>query len=416
MFGVWNREMKHVWILNHYANEPGGAGGTRHYNLAKNLPEHGWTASIIAASVELNSGRQRLGPRETVRLEKFGGIPFLWVRTPGYHGNGSGRLLNMLAYSVRVLWPSATKSLASPDVIIGSSVHPFAAFSGALLARRHKVPFVFEVRDLWPQTLIDLGRIKQDSFVARAMRWLERWLYRRANRIIVLLPRAADYIARYGISAEKVVWVPNGVELSEFPDPGPSTNESGKPFTLMYFGAHGQANGLDNILQAMQLVMAESGDKDIRLRMIGDGPQKQALQDLAKQLQLNNVSFEPPVRKSNIPRLAAEADAFIFNLVDAPVFRYGISSNKLYDYMAGARPIIFCCDAANNPVLDAQCGLTVPPANPIALAAAIIMLSTMELMKRNQYGRNARSNVESRHGFDVITTDLVAVLNKCVSK
>src|SRR5512138_659793 len=148
--------MKQVWILNHYAQEPGGPGGTRHYSLAKYLPRYGWQAQIIAASVELNTGRQRLGPREIFRLEKFGEASFLWLKTPTYKGNSARRLLNIFFYTVQTLLPY-TKKLPSPHVVIGSSVHPFAAWAGAMLAKRHGTPFIFEVRDLWPQSLVDIG-------------------------------------------------------------------------------------------------------------------------------------------------------------------------------------------------------------------------------------------------------------------
>ena len=233
----------HVWILNHYAQEPTGAGGTRHFSLARHLPAHGWTASIIAASVEINTGRQRLQSGESFRLDEYAEVPFLWVQTPEHQGNGGGRLINMVSYSMRALLPKVTRPLARPDVVVGSSVHPLAAWTGAQLARRHRVPFVFEVRDLWPQTLIDLGKLKPRGLTARAMRGLELWLYRRASRIVTLLPHAARYMVPLGIPESKIVWIPNGVELDDFPQPPAATD--GQTFSLMYFGAHGQANGLD---------------------------------------------------------------------------------------------------------------------------------------------------------------------------
>ncbi len=403
--------MKQVWILNHYALEPGGAGGTRHYHLAVNLPAYGWQATVIAASVELNSGRQRLAAHERLRLERFNDVPFLWIRTPEYQGNGIGRVLNMLMYTFRVLLPGYTKKLHRPDVIVGSSVHPLAALAGALLARRHKVPFVFEVRDLWPQTLIDLGRLKERSFITWLLRRLEQRLYREAGRIVVLLPHADDYIVPLGISAEKIVWIPNGVDLSAFSVADQLQRSGKKPFVLMYFGAHGQANGLDNVLRAMQLVAEQESCEAIKLRMIGDGPLKSELMQLAREFGLDNVSFEPPVPKEAIPELAAEADAFVFNLIDAPVFRFGISSNKLFDFMAGARPIIFCSDAANNPVEDAHAGITVLPGDPAALARAILTVSRMSIEDRQQMGRSARRYVEEEHDFSRLAGRLAATLD-----
>ena len=404
--------MKNVWILNHYALEPGGAGGTRHYNLSKHLTQFGWQATVIAASVELNSGRQRLSGNEATRLDNYDGIPFLWIKTPQYHGNGGGRMRNMLSYTFRVLLPGSTKKLCPPDVVLGSSVHPFAAFSGRLLAWRHRVPFIFEVRDLWPQTLIDLGRIKKNSLLAVVLRSLERWLYQQAAEIVVLLPRAGDYIVPLGIDPDKIVWIPNGVDFSSFPAYPLPKKADNDPFILMYFGAHGQANSLDNIIYAMDIVERDRPDLPLELRLIGDGPAKEKLVELVESLQLQRVSFFPPVAKKTIPELASQADAFVFNLLDAPVFRFGISSNKLFDFLAGARPIIFCCDAVNNPVQEAGAGITVPPGQPEELARAIIQLAEMPLEKRKEMGVNGRNYVEKRHGFNVLAGKLATVLDR----
>lgn len=407
--------MKQVWILNHYALEPNSAGGTRHFHLAANLPAYGWRASVIAASVELNSGRQRLAAGERLRLERHDEVPFLWIRTPEYKGNGSGRIMNMLSYTFRVLLPSYTKELPKPDVIVGSSVHPFAALAGALLARRHRVPFIFEVRDLWPQTLIDLGRLRERSFLTWVLRRLEQWLYRQATRIVVLLPHAVDYIVPLGIPAKKVVWIPNGVDLSAFPAPSPSQKAGDEPFVLMYFGAHGQANGLDNVLRAMKLVAEQVSPGFIKLRMIGDGPLKSELVRLAEELGLSDVSFEPPIPKKVIPALAAEADAFVIAVLDMPqLYRYGISMNKLFDYLAAARPIIIASSAANNPVEDAQAGITVFPNDPGALAQAILAVSLMPAEERRQMGCSGRRYVEENHGVDRLAGRLAATFNASV--
>ncbi len=394
--------MKNVWILNHYAQEPGAGGGTRHFDLAKNLKSFGWTASIIAAGTEHNTGRQRVSGL-TSRLDNIDGVNFLWISTPGYEGNGSARLKNMLAYTVRSLSSSVTSQLPRPDAIIGSSVHPLAGVAGAMLASRHKVPFYFEVRDLWPETLIDMGRISRNGLTARIMRRIEGYLYRRASKIITLLPNAHDYIGRFNIAREKVVWIPNGVELGRFPPPvEPRLKDQ---FSLMYFGAHGGANGLGNLIEAMRLIQ----DEPVRLRLIGDGPEKEQLRNQADGL--SNISFEAPVPKSEIPRLASEADAFVFNLIDAPVFKYGISSNKLFDFMASGRPIIFACHSSNNPVADAGAGFTIPPESPEDLAEAIKTMMHTPHQRRWEMGLAARRFVEENHHFAHLAHTLANVLN-----
>jgi len=405
--------MKQVWILNHYAQEPKGAGGTRHFHFAECLPEFGWEATIIAASVELNTGRQRLESGQKCRSDLVSGVPFLWVRTPPYRGNGSGRLRNMLAYSGRVLLRRTTRDLPRPNLIIGSSVHPFAAAAGLALARRHRVPFVFEVRDLWPQTLVDMGQLAEGALLVRFLRKLEVFLYRRAERIVVLLPHAADYIVPLGISPAKIKWIPNGVDLSLFPASPLPARPPGEPFTLMYFGAHGHANGLETVIEAMKLVQERAGATEVRLRLVGDGGKKPALEKLARDYGLENVSFEPPVPKNRIAPLACEADAFLIAVKNLPgLYRFGISMNKLFDYLAAGRPIIMASNASNNPVAEAKAGLTVSAESPADLARAIMELVAMPHGERQRMGASGREFAARNHDFRQLTASLAQMLDE----
>jgi len=406
--------MKTVWLFNHYAQEPGGPGGTRHYSLAQQLRKRGWRMIIIASSVEHGTNRQRLSDRERWRLESYNDVEFLWLKGTGYAGNGADRIRNILDYTFAAARVCRTV-LPRPDVVIGSSVHPFAARTGAYFAKHFNVPFIFEIRDLWPQTLIDLGRLTPRHPICLALRWLEKDLCHRACRIITLLPYAYQYLETIGVPQNRLTWIPNGVEIEggDLPNRRPNDLEQ-QPFTLMYFGAHGLANGLDNVLRAMQVLQQRPNAPVVRLRLIGDGPEKPRLMQLAQELRLTEVLFEPPVRKSNIPALASEADTFIFNLVDAPVFRYGISSNKLFDYMAAQRPIIFCCKSSNNPIADAGAGPTVQPGNPDLLADAIWNMALRSPQERNEMGLAARRHVQTKYSFDKLSVLLAGVLDECM--
>ncbi len=410
--------MKHVWILNHYAEEPGSPGGTRHHALARHLPASGWKATIIAASTGHASGCQRLDRGETRRLQIIDGVPFLWLRTRAYEGNGRDRILNMLDYTRAVLKRNALRDLDPPDAIVGSSVHPLAAWAARKLARRHRVPFLFEVRDLWPQTLIDMGRISRRHPAAVALRGLERSLYRSAARIIVLLPNAGDYIVPFGIPEDRIVWIPNGVDLERFPGglgAGVPNADPADPFTLMYFGAHGVANGLDQILAAMKIVESEATEKKVVLRLVGHGPEKSALIALAERSGLANVRFEPPVAKGEIPKLAAQADAFVLSTRDLPgLYRFGVSMNKIFDYMAAERPTIIALNAANNPIAEAGAGFTVPPERPAELAEAILRMASLPREERLRMGRAGRQHAESHYNTELLSARLAATLDACL--
>jgi glycosyltransferase involved in cell wall biosynthesis len=280
--------------------------------------------------------------------------------------------------------------------------------SGFFLSRRHRVPFIFEVRDLWPETLIDMGAISERSLTARFFRALEGFLYRRAAKIITPLPRAYDYISRFGIEEAKIVWIPNGVDFQRFSRVQPAPAR--ETFTLMYFGAHGAANGLSNVIDAMKGLAAHR----IRLRLIGDGPEKMDL--IKRAAGVTSISFEPPVPKDAIPSLATQADAFVFNLINAPVFRFGISPNKLSDFMAAARPVIFACDAVNNPVQDSAAGISVAPQDPKALAEAILTMSHTPLADRNRMGQRGRQYVAQNYSFDKLAEKFAATLDNVLSR
>ena len=142
---------------------------------------------------------------------------------------------------------------------------------------------------------------------------------------------------------------------------------------------------------------------------------KSSLMELADSLDLSSVSFEAPVPKEDIPALAAQADAFVFPLVDAPVFKYGISSNKLFDFMAAARPIVFCCRAVNNPIADAGAGVTVAPGDIKSLATAMTELSQLPLEKRLVMGQLGREYVSQRHDFRILAKNFADELNQCLT-
>lgn len=336
----------------------------------------------------------------------------MWIRTLESAKNRFERAADMAIYTLRLLSNRTTRSLARPDVIVGSSVHPLAAAAGAILARRFKVPFVFEVRDLWPQTLVDIGFLREKSFVTWALRKLESWLYREAKRIVVLMPYASTYIVPLGISDEKIEWIPNGVDLSLYPEYSKPVRGDDKRFTLMYLGAHGFANGLDNLLLAMKLVEDRYPNLNVILRMIGTGSLKPELIELAKRLELRSVSFEPAVPKDQVPKIASQADAFVICVLGLQrLYKYGMSMNKLFDYMASGRPTVIACDEKNNPIAVAGGGVTVPANQPELLAGAIARLVTLPAQEREAMAASARAYVEQQHSFDRLAEKLALVLN-----
>lgn len=403
-----------IWIFNQYAFTPDMPGGTRHYDLSRELVKRGHKVTIFATSFHHHLHKEmRLGLGERWKVEDVDGIKFVWLRTPPYERNDWRRVRNMVVYMLRAWWlgrrlPKLVPEIGKPDVVIGSPPHLLIPFAAYKVAQYYGAKFVMEVRDLWPQTIIDMGGLSARHPITKALQILEKFLYRRAEKIITVLPRAHEYIADRGIAHEKVVWIPNGVDLSRF-DSATMLKTNHEGFRVMYLGAHGLANALDVLIQAAKTVQ-DRGFKEIKFVLVGDGPEKPRLIDLVKDLGLKNVEFRDPIPKVKAPHTLSEADAFIFNLEKVEVFRYGISSNKLFDYMAVARPVLFAVNATNNPVEEARCGLTVPPRDPQALAEAVIKLYRMPQEERDAMGRRSREYVEKHHDIRKLAERLEDVL------
>jgi len=403
-----------IWIFNHYAHPPDLPGGTRHYDLGQELVKRGYQVTIFASSFHHYLHREtRLQPRERWKIEDVNGIKFVWLRTPPYWRNDWRRVRNMVAFALRAWWlgrklPKLAPDVGKPDVVIGSSPHLLTPLAAYWVAKHHRARFVMEVRDLWPQTIVDMGELSEHHPIIKALQTLERFLYCWAERIITLLPLAHEYIAACGVPREKIVWIPNGVDLSLF-DRAAVPKASQEGFRVMYLGAHGQANALDVLLQAAKIVQ-DQGYEDIRVILVGDGPEKPKLMALARELGLRNVEFREPVPKAEAPRTLCIADATVFILHDLPLYNYGISLNKLFEYLAASKPLILAGRPANNLVEEARCGLTVPPRDPQALADAVIKLSQMPKEEREAMGRRGREYVEKHHAIPALAEKLIRCL------
>ncbi|MBT9253591.1 MAG: glycosyltransferase family 4 protein [Brockia lithotrophica] len=170
------------------------------------------------------------------------------------------------------------------------------------------------------------------------------------------------------------------------------------------------ANDLDRVLDAAHLLQKGGNGKAIRFVLVGDGPEKERLMQRAREMGLHNVEFRDPVPKREVFRVLAEADAFLLLLKEAPVFRFGASPNKLYDYMAMGRPVIFAVNSPYNPVQESHSGITVSDASPEALAQAVHALASLPREEREAMGRRGRAYVEEHHSFPRLAEQLEEIL------
>ncbi len=416
------RAARRVWIVNHHAAHPDQSAGTRHFALAQQLQRHGHRVTIFAASqghYHVGTDR-RLGRGSLRRAQVIEGVRFVWLRTTPYSGNDWRRQLNMLSFLVVFLVVQLRER--RPDVVIGSTVHPFAALGGWVAARLRRARFLFEVRDLWPQTLVDLGALRIGSPSERLLRALEAFLVRRAGAVITVLPGMADYLAEHSLPAGHVVYIPNGADLAAFEDePAPDDlppqvdaclneirrlRQTGR-FVLGYLGTFGRVNRADLVADGAALAERREPGR-IGVVLVGKGPEQAAVERAAGASPAASVC--PPIPKRYVPLVLRELDATVVHTTYTPVYKYGISFNKLFEYMAASRPVVFACDSAYDPVQSAGAGITVAPDSAESLADAYLALAAMPPGERAAMGAAGRAHVAAEHDVVRLGDTLAAVV------
>jgi glycosyltransferase involved in cell wall biosynthesis len=341
-----------------------------------------------------------------VIAESLDGVRFRWFWAAPYERNDWRRGWNWLSFSRSVLrWDPEGRR---PDVVIGSSPHLFAALAGERLAQRLGVPFVLEVRDLWPESMLAAGGRKGPAYYV--FERIARYLYRRAARVVCLAQGTVSHLERLGVPASKLVYVPNGVDADAFP---PVERPERDTFTLVYAGAHGPANGLDVVLDAAERLR---GDPHVRFLLVGDGPAKAGLVEDAARRGLSNVEFRDPVPKLKMPEVLAGADAGLMVLRDTPLFAFGVSPNKLFDYFGAALPVV--CNVPGEVagmVRAAGAGEQAEPGSAESLADAVRRLAARAADERAAMGRAAREWVTREHGRPVLADRLDVALRELIA-
>jgi glycosyltransferase involved in cell wall biosynthesis len=407
---------KTIWLLNHYAITPSQGGGTRHYNFAKELSKRGYNVYVFASGQLHNNNGSMLSDQEEYRVDTIEGFKWVWINTRKYSGNGRDRALGMLDY-YRFL-TRKYKIFEKPDVIIGSSVHPFACLAGIKISRKIGARSISEIRDLWPQTLIDMGKLTEKSLMAKILYWLENRIYIKSDRIIVTAAGMKDYIINRGIEGNKITYINNGTDVQAFLEQAAILSEEAEKilkensdrFLCIYSGAIGAANYLDNLVLAAETLQRDSQYDKIRLIIVGNGPEKKRLEAMSSQKGLTNLKFYDSIKKESIPSLLVDCDVALFNLKRVELLKYGLSANKLFDYMCSAKPVIFSCETSGDYVKQSSCGYSIEPERPDLLAEAILKLYGTAPEAREEMGARGRKFVEENFDVPILVNKLEEVI------
>lgn len=382
-----------IWIVNSAMIPPVKPGGTRHHTMAKRMSER-HDVTLITSNAHHSTLRDLFEVEGTSDLRVIEGVRYLIVRTfmRPVKSSQKMRLLGWFSFAGRMM--RSVRTLPRPDVIVGSSPNLIQALAAERLARRYRVPFVLEVRDLWPETLIRLGGYSPYHPFVLVLSAIERYLYRRASSIVTLMEESKVLIASRG--GKHIVAVPNGAEfeLADAPVEEPPIVLDKEAFNVVYAGSLGLSNAIDSILDAAKMLL-EQGMTEVRFSFVGDGGHKAQLVERCTREGLVNVRFFDPVPKKHVYALLRQADALIVNALNAALYEHGVSFNKIFDYMAVGKPTVFA--VASGIMELSGGGITCPPDDAVSITAAILRLKAMSASERAEMGAKARAYVETHH-------------------
>ncbi len=378
------------------------AGGTRHYEFARYLVDKGYRVTVITSSVSYLTGKtSKEGASQPDDLVIIKSATYQSLHRSFVH-----RLLNFFSFTISSFFVGL--QVKNVDLVWGTSPPLFQAFTAWALARVKRVPFLFEVRDLWPAFAVEVG-VLRDRILIAASEWLECFLYRRADRLVLNSPGFEKHVKERG--GREIRIVANGADAAMF-EPGADGGAFRKQFSLggkfivLYAGAHGLSNDLGVVLGAAEELKSE---EKIAIVLLGDGKDKVKLQEQAARMGLSNVHFLPPMPKTQMAEALAAADACLAILKPLKLYAT-VYPNKVFDYMAAGRPVILVIDGVIRKVIeDAGAGIFVQPGDPSALAKTIRQFAA-DPVKGKRLGLAGRKYLEQHFNRPDLAKQMEEVL------
>ena len=401
---------KVIWIINQYAGSPKHGMTFRSYSLAKEfIKKH--KVTIFSASYSHVMSQPPEVHKASTR-ENIDGIDYLWQKVPGYSNSKSlGRVLSMFIFLFRLFFVNVRK-LEKPDVIIVSSISPFPIWKAYFWAKRFNAKLIFEVRDIWPLTILELGGFKKSNPFVILLQLTENFAYKVSDYVVSVLPNAFSHMKHHGLDIDRFKHIPNGIDINttlQKTNIDLLTQLPKDKFIVAYTGAVGIANSLISFARAANILKKNDS---ISFVIIGDGSEKKKILKYKASNDLSNLILIDPIPKKNIISFLVEhVDVCFIGLMSQPLFRFGISPNKMFDYLFSAKPIIQSIDSANDIVGDAKAGISVPPENPKEIANAILKIYNMSQSERNELGQNGRAYVEKYHSYEQLAKQYESLFN-----
>lgn len=402
-----------VLYIDHYAGSPSLGMEFRPHLMARQwAQDHGVETTMLAGSYShLRTHNPTVD--HTGELQVIDQVPFRFIRTRSYQGNGAQRVASMLDFVGKGLRDArAIARVTRPDVVIASSTYPFDTYLAQRIARLTGARLVHEIHDLWPLTPQELGGYSSRHPFIATMALAERSAYQNSDVIVSILPNAEERVRELGITTP-VVNVPNGVVLRADHAPGDprvlalvdQLHQQGHQ-VIGYAGGLSVSNAMGDLVQAM----ARLGDRRVSAVVLGDGIERAELEAEAAHSGLANVHFVGSVPRAAVHNTLRAMDGLYIGSQTSPLYRFGFSANKIFDYMLTGLPIVDALDSEHTPLRYAGCSITARPNDPDDIARAIIELTDLGAERRAQIADIETNYVREHHSYDRLAADFLAAL------
>lgn len=414
-----------VWIVNHYAIPPSMGGLVRHYYFSKYLQKKGHNVKIFTSSKIHNTDINMIKDKSLYKEEMEDGVEYTFVRSRDYKGNGLDRILNMIdtPFKIQKAMRCFYKK-EKPDVIYTSSPDLFVAFFALLFGKMHRIPVVVEIRDLWPESIVEYNGMSRKNPIIQILYQLEKWIYKKADQLIFTMEGGKEYIKDKGwdkkINLDKVNHVNNGVDLEEFAEDvkryqiQDNDLEDEKFFKVIYVGSVRRANNIETLVNVGKELKQRGNDK-IRIIIYGDGTDRESLEKRCKTEGLDNVIFKGKVEKKYIPYILSKSNLNILNYKQANTWKYGGSQNKQFEYLASGRPICSNVKMGYSIIRTNDCGVEDNIISTKDYADVVLKYAEMSEEKYKQECENAKKAAQN-YDYETLSNRLEVILKKCLQE
>lgn len=402
-----------ILLINHYAGCPDCGMEFRPYYMAKNWTGKGHKVLIVAATFShlRKTNKQIL---DDFLYENIDGVDYLWIKTPEYSTNGLDRLKNIITF-VRKLnkYSGDIVQKFIPHAVIASSTYPVDISAAKKIAKKAKAKLIFEIHDLWPLSPMELGGYSKFHPFIAFLQYFENIAFKKSDAVVSILPKTLEHAKNHGLKPEKWHYVPNGIYLNDWNKSIKIPQNYAKKldelkqkglFLIGYAGNIGVANVLHTFIESKKYLK----DQKVGIILLGTGTEVNNLKKLAESY--SHVYFFDPIEKTAIPNFLKKLDVVYVGLKRQPLFRFGVSPNKIFDYMMAKKPIIQAIEAGNDLVNEANAGITIEPENPEQIAKAILKFSQLSKNELNQMGENGQKFVLNNHEYSVLSNKFLQVL------